>query len=630
MLTQFRGAIKGVVAWLIIALMVLAFAFVGLPNIANFTQSSALKVGDMSYSGTDVQSEFNRQLTIYRQRTGESLTTSEAVQAGLLNQTLDDIAMRASLAQDADSLGLVATNEMVGDYLRAEPAFENPNTGEFDTSVLASILQNNNLSLQEFRDRIQEELIRGQIIESLNTPLAAPEPWIDFLLKRQGESREVTYVVIEADPATVEQPTADDLQAYYDDNLARYTAPEYRTFEAVILRNADFTEGLEVSEEELRQLFEVRREQLTTPETRTVRQLTYDNEEAAASALSRLQSGTPFEQLAEEQDLSVERVTYENVARASMTDPAVADALFEPQEAGATVGPVNGLFGYTIGEVLDITPGEETTFEEQRETLEAELLEDETSRRLFDAVEAIEMARDTGASLAEAVSEVDQATLQTVGPVSVTGETPDGTMIEGLPQGVISEAFALSEGDETPVLDLPDADGYFAIYLDTVRDPAPRPFEAVEAEVRDDYVSDRQSAAVQERLAQLREAVAGETPLGEAAAAIDASATTRNISLAQPPEVLPRPFLQDIFSAGLGDLITGESPDGTTAYAGIVRSASFAGNAQRDQIMELYRQSAGQQIASELTQVYLTALQDDLEIRRDEEQISRLFNLDTE
>ena len=145
MLSSLRGAFKGttgrILVPFVIVVIILAFAFVGVPELRNFTQRAALKVGDTEYQARDIQDEFARQLDIYRRQTGESLTNEEALSAGLLAQTVNVLKGRSLIAEETNKLGLVATNSMVGDYLRANPAFANPTTGEFDQQYLIAILQ---------------------------------------------------------------------------------------------------------------------------------------------------------------------------------------------------------------------------------------------------------------------------------------------------------------------------------------------------------------------------------------------------------------------------------------------------------------------------------------------------------
>lgn len=626
MLSSFRGVVKGIGGVFFAALVILAFAFVGVPEFRNFTQRNALEVGKAKFSANEVRTEFSRQVEQYNRGNDQNLTSQEAAQMGLLDRTLEVLIARSSLAQETERLKLVATDEMILDYLESEPAFQNPTTGEFDQQYLAQILQLNGLTLNDFRNDIEAELIRNQLLDSIGAAMPAPAYWVEMQLIRQGESRDVAFARLAPEPGTVTDPTPEELQGYYEAHADEYMAPEYRTFRVVTLRNGDFAGGLERSEDELRQLFATRQQYLSTPELRTVRQLTYQSEAEAQAAADRLNAGTPFEELAEDQGLNINRVTYEEVREDDLADPAIAAALFAEDEIGATVGPIDGLFGYTVGQVLEITPAEQAVFEDVREELAAELNEDETSRRLFDAIELIELARDEGAPLEEAIAEVEGVELVTWGPVDRNLFTPDGSIINDLPVEVLNEAFMMEPGDESQFIDTEERDGYFAVILDEVQDPQVKPLAEVRDQVSRAYLAERRRNAGQERLAALRAAMADGTGFADAVESIGATVVETTLAGAQNPENLPPEFINNLYEGGIGSLVTGES-EGGYVYAGVVTEASFAAMPQQQQLIDFYKTSAGQQLSVELTDAYVTTLQNELKVKQNQDELNRMLNV---
>ncbi len=60
MLSQVRGALKGAVAWIVIILLVAAFALWQVPNASQLLGSSAVTVGGESFSQRAVSSEFDQ------------------------------------------------------------------------------------------------------------------------------------------------------------------------------------------------------------------------------------------------------------------------------------------------------------------------------------------------------------------------------------------------------------------------------------------------------------------------------------------------------------------------------------------------------------------------------------------
>ncbi|MEM9989404.1 MAG: SurA N-terminal domain-containing protein, partial [Pseudomonadota bacterium] len=111
MLKSFRGAVKGVGAWIVVGLFIIAFSFVGVPALNNFSSSDAIAVGDTRYSVEDLRSKFARSIERQRLTQGEVLSPQEAIEAGLLDQTIAAMAQEALFIEEAGTLGLTVSDE---------------------------------------------------------------------------------------------------------------------------------------------------------------------------------------------------------------------------------------------------------------------------------------------------------------------------------------------------------------------------------------------------------------------------------------------------------------------------------------------------------------------------------------
>ena len=98
MLKSVRGALKGVVAWFIIILLILAFALFGVPELQNFTRSPAIKVGKEGVPAQTVLNEFNRTMVNQRAQAEGSYTRENAIADGLPDQIVNSLATRSLVA----------------------------------------------------------------------------------------------------------------------------------------------------------------------------------------------------------------------------------------------------------------------------------------------------------------------------------------------------------------------------------------------------------------------------------------------------------------------------------------------------------------------------------------------------
>ncbi|MEU4377241.1 peptidylprolyl isomerase [Pseudonocardia alni] len=147
-----------------------------------------------------------------------------------------------------------------------------------------------------------------------------------------------------------------------------------------------------VDDAELRTAFDQRRDQLGTPELRSVRHIVVGDEAAAKDVVGRLNAGTPFEQLARERSLDQStRDSGGNLgqARRDQLDPAFGDAAFTASP-GAVFGPLQTERGWYVGRVDAVTPPVPAEFDQVkdslRQTLEAEKALDRWRGWLGDAI----------------------------------------------------------------------------------------------------------------------------------------------------------------------------------------------------------------------------------------------------
>ncbi|MHA7872267.1 MAG: peptidylprolyl isomerase, partial [Hyphococcus sp.] len=509
MLSQVRGVLRGPLAWLVVVLLILAFALWGVPELRQLTQTSAISVGGENYSAQFVQSEFNRLVNRRRQESGGQFTQADALASGLPDQVVSSIATSGALKKLAESMNLAVPRELVRDFLQENENFQNPATGQFDQAVLQSILVNNGLAASEFERRIAEDLMRSQLVDALTAAGPAPMPMIDAILMRETERRRISYLIVTDEMAgKAAEPTPGDLQAYYEQNPGAFTAPEYRTFQVLELRAEDFREGLETPEEELQRLYEINKPRLyDIPETRTIYQLTYDSETEAQAAVAALRQGKSFEEVAAERGLSLEQVTFADAKKSDILNPAVAEAAFNPGLAeGDVADPVQSLFGWSVVQVASIKAPETKTFEDVRDELEADYLENDTRRALLNAIDEIEEERDTGAPL-ESAAESAGVAVRTIGPVDRAGLNPDGESLAGFSPEALAEAFRLEEGEETEALDLPSRDGYYFVALREITPPQLKAYDDVRDAVERRWREEERNTRISATVRSVREAV---------------------------------------------------------------------------------------------------------------------------
>ena len=433
-------------------------------------------------------------------------------------------------------------------------------------------------------------------------------------------------VVDEEAAGKPEEPTPPALQAFYDDNPADFTAPEFRTFNLVVLENTTFQEQLDIEEEKIREIYDANRERLySKPEKRSLYQIQFDNEAAAQAAVDALAAGDDFSVIAERRGFTLDAVTYSDIGKGDVVDPNVGDAAFaEDLAVDAVAGPIKGLFGYSVVQITDIVAPEVQSFEDVRDEIEESLLSSDTRKLVYDAIEQIESEQDTGASLVEAATKAGFE-VTTVGPVDRFSFGPGGEIVADVTGEILDEAFSMLEGDESPAITLADDAGYYFISLTAVTPQAVRPYDEVADDVALAWRKQERDARIASVVGQIADAVAGGASFEDAVAPFDLEVQTSTADRRLGVEAFAETTMEKAFSANIDALFTGDSATGPAQIAAVVKDARHQTSVFNPAQRPIVSQYAGYQLDQELFQAYAEAVQQDFGVSVNQAAIDASF-----
>ena len=618
MITWFRDLLAGPFKWVFLGLVVIAFAAFGDFDLSRFSAADALRVGDKRFSGPEVDRAFVRRFA-QMQREDPSLTKVAAAQGGLLDQTLQELRVQALVEQQADDLGLTATDEMVQRYLRESGIFDDGD-GNFSPQLVQLALENTRTTPSAFQAEVRGEIVRGQLVGALGVPSRAPEDLVRLLALRSTETRDLRTAVVTA--ADAPEPDEAALRSYYAANADDYRQPETRTYRALVIDEAAVADRIEVTDEEVLQAFEAEKARLGQPERRGFVQALFRDADAGRAAAERVAAGEPLDPVA--RDLGGTVTRNDDAARADILDPAVAEAVFALEAPGVTA-PVAGTFGTVVAEVETITPGVEVSLDEVADELRDRRRSEVVRAELFAAVEEVESAFDEGAGLAEAAEAAGLPAPRAFGPVDADLFTPEG-LIEAVPGAVHRAAFTLGEGEESDAVPLDDG-GYAFVITDTIEPATTTPFETVAERVAEDYAASEREAALTAATDAFEAAVASGQSFEEAAAAIGSDVQAVSVAAQRPDPDLPPQILRDVFSASIGEVVSAPTPGGDSAVVAIVDGVAFEPQPGLDALIGGYRDQVGGQLAGELLNAYVGALEAAYPVTRDDAVIAQALGL---
>ena len=226
--------------------------------------------------------------------------------------------------------------------------------GTFSEGRFMQTLASAGISEAEYLGRVDSSLKRDQLIRAIASGVTSNNSADNLLTKYELQQRVVKMQSFAVDAGGVSSPSDADLDAYFSENKSSYDAPTVRSARVGYI-SATLIEGdVKISEDMVKDAFGTRIDEFSTPETRVVRQMVFDNAEKAAEALARINKGDDFNAVAAdmlnwtENDVMLGTVTRDGL------DGAIADAVFDVNVNVAS-GPIETLFGHHLLIVDGIT-----------------------------------------------------------------------------------------------------------------------------------------------------------------------------------------------------------------------------------------------------------------------------------
>ncbi len=176
-------------------------------------------------------------------------------------------------------------------------------------------------------------MLSDQLVTSIAGGGRFSAPLATALAAFQLEKRQAVILSFPVNPALVEDPTAAQLETYFAKNSAVYEAAALRDFSLIWLTAEEIAASISLAEEDVQLAYDTRLDEISTPQTRSVRQMVFDSEEAALAARERLGDPAGFNQLAGELlDWTEDDVRLGTVARSDL-DGELAETVFAARQA---------------------------------------------------------------------------------------------------------------------------------------------------------------------------------------------------------------------------------------------------------------------------------------------------------
>jgi peptidyl-prolyl cis-trans isomerase D len=363
MLTKIREKAQGAFAWGILIVICVPFALWGIQNYLGTGEEAPIaSVGDKDFYQRDV----NRAYEQYSQ----SLQGMNFDEQSLKAQALEKLIKDEVLLQYVRSEGLVTADDTAREFIQSLAYFQVD--GKFNEQRYKSMLNLQKMSSGEFVNRIKNALMMEQFQRSLIDSSFATKYDVESFFKIQNQQRDVDYLTVDVQNAA-QQPTDEEISAYYQQHQEAYQTPEQMSVEYLELSLEDIAKTITVSDDKLKAFYEDQKDQYTTPERRKISHILFaindkvDEKTALEKALKAKSDVATKDFAALATEVSDDKLTAKVGGDLGLFNVGVMEKAFEDAVAALKLGevsnPVKSAFGYHLIKVTELIPGDIKPFD---------------------------------------------------------------------------------------------------------------------------------------------------------------------------------------------------------------------------------------------------------------------------
>lgn len=557
----FKSKIGLAITFVFLGLIAFAFASSDVANTGMFGGVAGGErvavVGDERIDSAELAQSAGSALDRLRQE-NPSLSMPAFIAQGGLEEVLDQLIARYSISTYAQRFGLRAGDNLINSEIRQIGAFRGPD-GNFSADAYNQALAAQGLSDAIVRQDIGSGLLAQQMLTPASFGATIPRSLATRYARLFKERREGAIGFLPSGAFFPDSdPSAAQLQAYYQENRGDFIRPERRVIRYALFGEDAIADAIAPTDAEIAARYEENRAQYAASESRSFTQLIVPTQAAAQSIRQRVAGGASFETVAQEAGFRAS--TLAEQSRADVADdasPGVAQAYFAAAR-GAITEPTRSALGWHVARVDAVETAQGRSLAQVRDELAATIREEKRVRALVDLAAQIEERIDDGETLTAIAQDLDLEVRNTR-PVTADGGiygTQGETIAEEIAP-VLATVFQMEES-EPQVGEVARGETFAVFEAASVTASAAAPL----AEIREDVItswklaqgSQAARAAADRVLARLRDGATMASALAAEEATLPAAeqiALTREDLARRGDQQIPPP-LALLFSMAQG------------------------------------------------------------------------------
>jgi peptidyl-prolyl cis-trans isomerase D len=418
MLDKMREGSQGVAAKVVLSVIILSFALAGVSGyLGSSSQSAAVLVNDQEISRASVEQAYKNERSRLQEQYGEQfdvLASNPNFAQQVRAQATQTLISESLIGQAISEMGLRIGDEQVKSKIRNMTEFQVE--GKFNNDKYLSLLRRATYTPVQFSASVKQDLARSQLLKMLvGSEFVVPQE-VNLAAQLQMQKRVAKILTVNATAfENNSEVSADEIQAYYDNNSQLFQYPEQVSVDYVLLDASQLTLQTPLSDADIETYYDTHQSDYQRVERRKVAHILVKGDDSIAQQkaldiLDQLEKGADFAKLATEK--SEDAYSAKNKGELDwfergVMDPAFNDAAFTLTKEASLSGLVKSTFGYHIIKLLDIQAAKTLPLADVKIQVKKALHEEKSKELYYDLQQRLsEVAFESPDNLDEAAGVV--------------------------------------------------------------------------------------------------------------------------------------------------------------------------------------------------------------------------------
>ncbi len=472
-----KNSILKIILGTLLTILIISFAMWGTEDLVgvNKKQTTVATVGNLDISSREFYSLYSRQTEEIRKLLGSALNIEKSRQFGYVDRALSSLINRALFNNEAVELGLSVSDVNVRDRILKDDSFKD-DLGQFSELVFRQLISESGYTEDSYVEGTRQDLAREQMVETIRSSLVIPEIMKKKLIEYNLQERTADYMIIKVSDEKIKKPSPDQVKEYFNKNKKDFLTNEYRSAETLLLDAKEYAKKLKVTDDEIKLLYEERKESLIEPEQRYLKQILVDDKILSDEIYNLINSGKSFDQVA----LEKAELTKDDTDLGWNTKNELPEEIVETVfglDIDNISRPIQSSFGWHLILVKELKKRKEKSYDDMKLQFKNEILLEKGKEAVFDLQDDLEDLLASGNTFTE-ISDLLDVELIKATKISRNGKDISGQTNEDFQdERILRSIFNQKLNEEGNIIDIDRDEGLAISLVDEIIEPREMTFD---------------------------------------------------------------------------------------------------------------------------------------------------------